>query len=96
MYCHKCLKRIWFWESRAVGCHVKCLPIEQRCEYYHIQRDATVSTLIALFVSILIIVSANSIVIHYIAVSCGILIFLFGNIIAFRIRKKEEEERKNV
>ena len=91
-YCHGCLKRIWFWESRAEGQHIKCLPIERSCKYYHIQRDSHTSILLALFVCILILVSFDSIISYYIAVIVGIFIFLFSNIIAGIIRDKEEEK----
>ena len=96
LYCHKCLKKIYLWETRAEGCHIKCLPVERRCEYYHIQRDFTVSTLLALFVAIPIVASNVSVLIHYIAIIVAIFIFLFCNTVAERIRKREEEERKSV
>ena len=96
IYCHKCLKKIHLWESRAEGCHIKCLTIERRCKYYHIQRDITVSTLLTLFIVIPIVVSTLSVLIHYVAFVSAIFIFLFSNIIAGIIRDKEEEERKNV
>ena len=95
MYCHKCLKKIHLWESSAEGCHIKCLPIERRCKYYHIQRDMHTSLLLALFVCSLILVSFDSIISCYIAVFTGIFVFLFSSIVADRIRHKEEEERKN-
>ena len=94
MYCHRCLKKIHFWESRAEGCHIKCLPIDRRCKYYHIQRDMHTSALFALFVGVPIMFFANSIVVHYVAFVSAIFIFLFSNIIAGRVRKREEEERK--
>lgn len=93
MYCHNCLKKIHFWESRAEGRHIKCLSVEERCKYYHIQRDMHTSLLFALFICSLILVSFDSIISCYIAVIAGIFIFLFCNIIAYGIRKKEEEER---
>ena len=96
MYCHNCLKKIHFWESRAEGRHIKCLPVEERCKYYHIQRDMSISTLLALFVVIPIVASTLSVLIHYVAIVAAILIFLFCNIIAYGIRKKEEEERKAI
>ena len=97
MYCHKCLRKIHFWESRAEGCHIKCLPIEERCKFYHIQRDVSVSAFIAVIFSIIIIVFLIDIVksIEYINIGIVICIFLFCNFIAYRIRKEEEEE-KNV
>lgn len=95
-HCHKCLKKIHFWESRVKGSHIKCLSVERRCKYYHIQRDMHTSLLFALFVCLSIIFFTNSIIGHYIAVIAGIFIFLFSSIIADGIRKREEEERKNV
>lgn len=74
-YCHGCLKRVWFWESRAEGMHIKCLPIEERCKYYHIQRDVVLSAFFAVILSIIIGVS------------------LIG-FIAYKIREKEEDERR--
>ena len=93
MYCHNCLKKIHFWESRAEGRHIKCLSVERRCKYYHIQRDISTSALLAFFIGVPILAFTNSIIIHYIAVIAGIFIFLFCNIVAGIIRKKEEEER---
>ena len=96
IYCHKCLKKIYLWETRAEGCHIKCLPLERRCKYYRIQRDNAVSTLLALFITIPIVASTLSVLIHYTAIVGAVFIFLFCSIVAERIRKREEEERKSV
>lgn len=61
-YCHGCLKRIWFWESRAERRHIKCLPIEERCKYYHIQRDITMSAFIAVILSVIISISLINVI----------------------------------
>ena len=98
MYCHGCLKRIWFWESRVEGRHVKCLPIEGRCKYYHIQRDCVMSAFLAVIGSVaictLIVKIVNLMFVDWIVVGLTIFIFLFCNFIAYKIRKKEEKERK--
>ena len=98
MYCHNCLNKIHFWESRAEGRHVKCLPIEGRCKYYHTQRDITMSAFFTVIFSITVSIFLIDIVksIEYINIGIAVFIFLFCNFVAYRIRKKEEEERKNV
>ena len=96
MYCHNCLKKIHFWESRAEGRHLTCLSIEGRCKYYHIQRDITMSAFIAAILSITISIFLIDIIksIEYINIGIVIFIFLFCNFIAYRIRKKEEEREQ--
>ncbi|MCK4528224.1 hypothetical protein KAW18_12705 [candidate division WOR-3 bacterium] len=98
MYCHKCLKRIWFWQSIAENCHIKCLPIEQRCKYYHIQRDIILSAFFAVILSIAIGISLIGIIkpkfLDYVAIGITVCIFFIGNFVAYRIREKEDEERR--
>ena len=96
-YCHGCLKRIWFWESRAEGRHVKCLPIKERCKYYHIQRDVALSAFFAAILSIIISVSLIGIIkpkfLDYVAIGITVCIFFIANFIAYKVREKEEDER---
>ena len=94
-YCHRCLKRIWFWESRAEGRHIKCLPIKERCKYYHIQRDITMSAFIAAILSVIIGVSLIDVIntIEYVTIGVTVCIFLFSNFVAYKIREREEDER---
>ena len=93
MYCHGCLKRIWFWESRAEGCHIKCLPIKERCKYYHIQRDISISAVFGIMVGIAIIGNTNSMVIRYVAIGIAVCVFFFSGFLAYKIREREENER---
>jgi phage shock protein PspC (stress-responsive transcriptional regulator) len=92
-YCHGCLKRIWFWESRAEGRHIKCLPIKERCKYYHIQRDISSSAFFGVMVGIAIIGSTNSIFIRYVAIGIAVCVFFVSSFLAYIIREKEEDER---
>ena len=92
-YCHGCLRRIWFWESRAEGRHIKCLPINERCKYYHVQRDISTSAFFGVMVGIAMIGGTNSILIKYVAIGIAVCVFFVSGIIAYIIRKKEDKER---
>ena len=92
-YCHGCLKRIWFWESRAEGRHIKCLPIEERCKYYHIQRDISTSAFLAVMVGVAMIGIADSIFVRYVAIGIAVCVFFVSGFIQYKIREKEEDER---
>lgn len=93
-YCHGCLKRIWFWQSSAEGSHIKCLPIKERCKYYHIQRDISTSAFLAVMVGIAMIGSINSIFMRYVGIGIAVCVFFISSFLAYKTREKEENERR--